>query len=148
MSFAELGQVTMDDRHTCASILLNKQVYSKGAVLRACYWLSRDLHFGIDEQEHHFTITAGLRTIQASLTHPKPAKLEDLLPEFFDALLDSQLRIDIQQETASVRELIIAKAFAESGVLEDPPPGTFEDPVATRNSTGHDLVQISPNKDR
>jgi His-Xaa-Ser system protein HxsD len=148
MSVAGLGQITIDAGKTSASFLLNKQVYSKGAILRACYWLNRDLHFGIDEQEHHFTIKAELRTIQPTLTHPRPAKLEDLLTEFLDALLDSQLRIEIQQETASVRELIIAKAFAESGVLEDPPPGTFEDPVAMRNSAGSDLVQISPQKNR
>jgi len=73
-------------------------------------------------------------------------KIDEWLPDIYDALLDSQLRVEIQAETAGVRELIIAKAFAESGVLEDPPPGTFEDPVAQSGAKPGDLISISTNK--
>jgi hypothetical protein len=65
------------------------------------------------------------------------------MPEIFDAFVDSQLRVEIQAETAGVRELIIAKAFAESGVLEDPPPGTFADPVTLGNIESKSLIKIT-----
>jgi His-Xaa-Ser system protein HxsD len=146
VNFAGFGGLTIDDGQTRASLLLDKAVYSKDAILKACYWLTRDLTFALEEQETRYAIAIALRTVHATLDNPKPAKIEDLISEFFDALLDSQLRIDVQQETASIRELIIAKAFAESGVLEDPPPGTFEDPVALKGARTPDLVQISREK--
>jgi hypothetical protein len=43
--------------------------------------------------------------------------------------LDWQVRLDIQRETASLRELIVAKAFAEGNLLEDSPIGDDRDPV-------------------
>jgi His-Xaa-Ser system protein HxsD len=43
--------------------------------------------------------------------------------EFANALLDQQLRLDVERETRTLRELIVAKAFAESGVFEDRPVG-------------------------
>jgi hypothetical protein len=49
--------------------------------------------------------------------------------EFENALLDHQLRFEIARETATLRELIVAKAFAEGDVLEDPPVGDDSDPV-------------------
>jgi hypothetical protein len=47
--------------------------------------------------------------------------------EFENALLDHQLRFEIARETATLRELIVAKAFAEGDVLEDPPVGDDRD---------------------
>jgi hypothetical protein len=55
--------------------------------------------------------------------------------EFGNALLDQQLRLDIERETRTLRELIVAKAFAASGVLEDPPVGDDRDPVELARST-------------
>lgn len=101
------------------------------------------MHFQIEEQEGQYRITANLTVSQPTLAQPRPRRIDELLPDFFEALLDSQLRVEIQEQTAAVRELIIAKAFAESGVLEDPPPGTFEDPVDSRDQSKSNLVQIS-----
>lgn len=138
----QFEQVVLDDERTSAIITVPKQVYSKSAVLKACYWLGRDLHFQIEEQETEFKIIAGLRVSQPSLAQPKVKKIDDFLPDLFEALVDHQLRVEIQEETTAVRELIIAKAFSESGVLEDSPPGTFEDPVAARTKGNDGLVQI------
>ncbi len=137
----QLEQVRFDEKRTTATLLVDKKIYAKAAVLKAAYWLSGDLYFQIEEQQDHFQITASLSSPNPTLAQPKPKTIDELLPTFFQTLLDSQLRSEIQSETASVRELIIAKAFAESGVLEDPPPGTFEDPVALSRSSK--LVEIS-----
>jgi His-Xaa-Ser system protein HxsD len=141
MSLVE--QAIFDEGRSQAAFSVDKRIYSKAAVLRACYWMNRDLHFRIEEEGDFFRITASLQNAKPTLVEPKPKKIEEVLPEFFDALQDSQLRVEIQVETAAVRELIIAKAFAESGVLEDPPPGTFEDPVETKRGSAEKLISIS-----
>jgi His-Xaa-Ser system protein HxsD len=139
----DFGRVEFDDQGTAATISLDKHVYSKPAALRACYWFSKDLYFQIDENKDSLHITVKLRVASPTLNQPKIKKLDEWIPEIFDALLDAQLRVEIQAETAGVRELIIAKAFAESGVLEDPPPGTFEDPVTLNNLGSKRLIKIT-----
>jgi len=121
---------------------VDKRIYSKPAVLRACYWLSKDVTFRLEEQSDWFMVTMRLGSLVATLERPKVKSFDDILPEFFQSLLDQQLHVDIQAETASIRELIIAKAFAESGILEDFAPGTFDDPVSARTDKSTDLVQI------
>lgn len=88
------------------------------------------------------SVTVGLRVPRPTLSQPNTRKIDEWLPEILNAFLDSQLRVEIQAETAGIRELIIAKAFAESGVLEDSPPGTFEDPVGTAHSESKHLINI------
>jgi His-Xaa-Ser system protein HxsD len=141
-------QPTFDEERSSAAFLIDKKIYSKAAVLRACYWLNRDLHFRIEEQGDCFRVTASIQRAKPTLADPKPKKIDEMLPEFFDALQDSQLRVEIQAETAAVRELIIAKAFAESGVLEDPPPGTFDDPADTKRTGAEKLISISTNQSK
>ena len=55
-----------------------------------------------------------------------------LIGDFQNAILDFQLRVEIGRETAPIRELIIAKAFAEGDLLDDPPVGDWRDPVGAR----------------
>jgi His-Xaa-Ser system protein HxsD len=135
--------VEFNDQGTTATISLDKHVYSKSAVLRACYWFSKDLHFQIDDKKDVLQISVKPRVVAPTLNQPKIKALDEWIPEIFDALLDSQLRVEIQTETAGVRELIIAKAFAESGILEDPPPGTFEDPVTLGKGESNKLIKIN-----
>jgi His-Xaa-Ser system protein HxsD len=125
--------VEINAQHSKAVLSIDKKIYSKSAVLRACYWFSRELWFDLQEKEDCFLMTAGVLVTSPTLSHPTVKKIEEWLPQILNALADSQLRVEIQAETASVRELIIAKAFAESGVLEDAPPGTFTDLVESKN---------------
>jgi His-Xaa-Ser system protein HxsD len=135
--------VEFDDQHTTATISIDKKVYSKRAVLRAGYWFSKDLYFDVNETEGFLRVAVRLRALVPTLSQPKVKKIDEWLPEIYEALLDSQLRVEIQSETAGVRELIVAKAFAESGILEDPPPGTFEDPVRSASEAPRDLIKIT-----
>jgi len=132
-----------NEAHTAAKLRIDRRIYSKAAVLRACYWFNKDLQFQIEEQADDFVVEVALRVKASTLDHPRIKQVDEWLPDFFETLLDSQLRVEIQAETAAVRELIIAKAFAESGVLEDPPPGTFSDPVGDPGSNGDSLIKIS-----
>ena len=139
----QFDSVAFDDQHTAATISLDKKVYSKPAVLRACYWFGKDLYFHMGERDDFLEVTVTLRVSSPTLDQPKIRRIDEWLPEIFDALLDSQLRVEIQAETSAVRELIIAKAFAESGVLEDPPPGTFVDPDTRSDAKARDLIRIN-----
>jgi His-Xaa-Ser system protein HxsD len=138
----DFNTVEFDEKHATATISVDKKVYSKGAILRAFYWLSKDLHCRIDEESGCFRVRVGLKVSAPTLNQPRVKNIDEWIPEIFDALLDSQLRVEIQTETAAVRELIIAKAFAESGILEDPPPGTFEDPVKSNDRDSRTLISI------
>lgn len=139
----QVGRVAFDDQHTAATISLDRNIYSKPAVLRACYWFGKDLYCQVNVKDELLEVMVALRVSSPTLDQPKVRKIDEWLPEIFDALLDSQLRVEIQAETAGVRELIIAKAFAESGILEDPPPGTFVDPVTRSDAKAMDLIRIN-----
>jgi len=139
---AEFECVVFDDQRTAATISIDKKVYSKSAVLRACYWFSKDLYFHVDETGDALQVRVALRVPSPTLNQ-RIRKLDEWMPDIFGAFVDSQLRVEIQAETAGVRELIIAKAFAESGVLEDLPPGTFADPVTLGNIESKKLIKIS-----
>jgi His-Xaa-Ser system protein HxsD len=136
------SHVEFDSGHVTATLSIDKKVYSKSAVLKACYWFSEDLYFQVSEEDTHLNIAVRLREAVPTLNRPSVKKIDEWLPDILNALVDSQLREDIQAETAGIRELIIAKAFAESGILEGLPPGTFEDPVRTTQSESTRLVKI------
>jgi His-Xaa-Ser system protein HxsD len=141
------GSVLFNDQRTAATISLDRKIYSQSAVLRACYWFGKDLYCHVSQSNESLDVAVTLRVSSPTLDQPKVRTIDEWLPELFDALLDSQLRVEIQAETAGVRELIIAKAFAESGVLEDPPPGTFADPVTPSKARATDLVRIDTKSD-
>lgn len=114
-----------------AILNIDSRLFSREAVLRALYWFSKDLYSEVSFSEDRVQLQVRLRLKQSvpTLENPKPPDLGTLIAEFRTALVDSELRVQIQKETAGVRELILAKAFSEAGVLEDAPPLTYEDPV-------------------
>lgn len=127
--------------------MLESCQFSRDAALRAAYWFSRDLdiEFPPSESEFIYTVVLKLKTALPMLDDPKPKSLDELAAEFQNALIDAELRIRIQKETSSVRELLLAKAFAEAGVLEDNPPGSFDDPVqSAQQNKQSNLVTITP----
>jgi His-Xaa-Ser system protein HxsD len=105
------------------SVPVDSSIYSVSAILRTAYWFTDRCYILVtrDEPGHycvHFS--------------PKPDEqvdLASLVGEFTNSLLDQQLRVELAAETRGVRELIVAKAFAEGDLLDDPVPGTDADPV-------------------
>jgi His-Xaa-Ser system protein HxsD len=137
--------VTINAGHTAAELNVDRSVYSKAAILRTCYWLEKELVCHISEAQGKWLVNLSLRYPLATLEKPKVQPIDYWISEFQSALIDSQLRIEIQTETASIRELILAKAFAKSGILEDEPPGTFADPVSSDKTNS--LISISTRSD-
>jgi His-Xaa-Ser system protein HxsD len=129
------------DSEFSATIYLDPRIYSREAILRTSYWFTDVAHIHAPESPNdRLAVHISLKQAKPTLGSPKPLTIKDLVGEFCNSLIDFELRRQVEAETASVRQLILAKAFSESGVLEDEPPGTIADPVETSKPTS--LVQI------
>ena len=126
------------------TILLDPRIYSREAILRACYWHTSAAYIQVPESsDNRLIVRLTLKHKVPTLENPSPITIEELTGEFCNSLLDFELRRQVEAETAGIRQLIVAKAFSESGILEDDPPGTFADPV--ENEQPSSLVQLKNN---
>ena len=108
-------------------LLVDETVYSREAVLRACYWFT--------DRCYLFVSRRGPQRLLVSIrVKPGGPSLDSIAGDFANALLDHQVRQEIERETSRVRELIVAKAFAEGNLLDDPPVGDDRDPVEVARS--------------
>jgi His-Xaa-Ser system protein HxsD len=139
VSAAPEGFSAEPDSEDSATIRLDARLYSKEAILRTSHWFTDVAYVYFPESsDGRFVIRVKLKP-----TDREPPRIGDVLGEFCNSLLEYELRRQVEAETAQVRQLILAKEFTESGILEDEPPGTFSDPVGI--STPNSLVQISRN---
>jgi His-Xaa-Ser system protein HxsD len=113
------------------TLLVDETIYARIALLKTCYWFTNRCYIFIyrHDEQHLAVRLAG---------KPSTSSLDAIAGEFENALLDHQLRFEIASETATLRELIVAKAFAEGNVLEDPPVGDDKDPVEQATSRSND----------
>ena len=107
-------------------LVVDKAIYSKEALLQACYWFTDRAYLLIARYSPDLYRVAVL---------PKPtcdAPGAQIAGDLANALLDSQLRLQITQETEKIREIIFTKAFSEGGLLDEPAPGDDRDPVEVK----------------
>jgi His-Xaa-Ser system protein HxsD len=124
-----------------ATLHLDPRIYTREAILKTCYWYTKLAYFRFPESSSgHLVLQVRLKQMAPTLEEPKLMAIEEFVDEFCNSLLDFELRRQVEAETASVRQLVLAKAFAESGVLEDEPPGTITDPVEASKPSS--LIQI------
>jgi His-Xaa-Ser system protein HxsD len=130
------------DSECSAIIYLDPRIYSREAILKASYWYTETAYIQIlpASSDDKFVIQITLRQSSPTLSNPQPIKISELIGEYCNSVLDFELRQQVSVETEAVRQLILAKAFSESGVLEDDPPGAISDPVEAQKP-GH-LTQI------
>lgn len=122
------------------SVDVNEGIYTRDALLRTAYWFTDRCYIFISRLgENLFRVQFKAKAPAAEVA---AVALEEIAGEFLNALLDHQVRQDIESETGRVRELLLAKAFAEAGVLEDPPPGDVGDPIERQRGVEDGLVQI------
>jgi His-Xaa-Ser system protein HxsD len=115
-------------RDGVVTIEIHDEIYSRDAVLRTAYWFTdRSYVFITRSADAKFLVA--IKAKPATLDNPAPESAELVAGEFCNALLENQLRQDIEVKTGRIRELIVAKAFAESGIAVDEPPGDLDDPV-------------------
>jgi His-Xaa-Ser system protein HxsD len=117
------------------TLQISEAVYSRTALLRTCYWFTDRCYIFVTKEASGFAVEIRAKAGQ-ELDH------DELVGAFQNALLDFQLRQDIEQQTGKIRELLVAKAVADAGTLDDPLPGAFSDPVAESVSPSVPLFAI------
>lgn len=112
--------ITIVEQDSGATIQLDPRIYSRETLVKAAYWHSATAFIHIPESPNDkFIVSVRLKHPSPTLEIPKPITIQEFVGEFCNSLLDFELRKQVAAETAGVRELIIAKAFSESGVLEE-----------------------------
>ena len=120
-----------------AKLEVAEAIYGRDALLRTCYWFTDRCYVFI-------TRTPGTFNVHLRAKPDSPNSLDAITGEFQNALLDYQLRHDIDQQTGKIRELLVAKAVAEAGTLDDPPPGEAADAVAEKRQTSSLITIAKP----
>lgn len=116
---------------------VGSDVASSDAILKACYWFSRD--FVCDIQH-----AASSTSVSLYLKPNSTRTLEGAAAELLSSIHDFALRERVSAKTDGVRDLLLAKAFSESGVLEDTPSGIFGD--VTEESKPDGMFKILSNR--
>jgi His-Xaa-Ser system protein HxsD len=118
------------DDNSLMVVAFSDDFVSSEALLKACYWLSRDFECDVSRGSNgNFTVRL----------QPKPTcrmSPQEAREQITALAIDFTLREKVARQTAEVRELLLAKAFSESGVLEDQPEGVFGDSVEEEKPNG------------
>jgi len=116
---------------SCVVVEINLAIINTEALLKTCYWFSRDFVCEINNRDE--------KLAEVSLTPRSPMSASDLSSakeSFSTSAMDFALREKIEAKTSGIRDLLLAKAFSESGVLEDQPAGTFGDTIEETKPDG------------
>jgi His-Xaa-Ser system protein HxsD len=111
------------------ALTVDERVYSVNALLRTAYWFTDRAYIFVTKPGER-TLRVHLKAKAPTLDSPHSTPIRDLAGEFGNSLLDNQLREAVEEQTGKIRELLVMKAIAEAGILEDSPPGSPNDPVA------------------
>jgi His-Xaa-Ser system protein HxsD len=120
---------TPDASHVVVEI--NLAIVSTEALLKTSYWFSRDFVCEIRNRDD--------KLAEVYLTPRSPMSASDLAiakDAFNTSAMDFALREKIEAKTTGIRDLLLAKAFSESGVLEDQPTGVFGDTIEETKPDG------------
>jgi His-Xaa-Ser system protein HxsD len=122
-------------------VVIDRSIVSTEALLKTCYWFSRDYLCEI--------INRNELIAEVTLTPRQPVHASDLISikeTFISSAMDFALREKIDAKTSDIRDLLLAKAFSESGILEDHPEGIFGDSV--EESKPNSMFRILDNSRR
>jgi His-Xaa-Ser system protein HxsD len=102
-------------------LLIEKELYSEQVLHKCFYWYGGDFDVEIAvHSEDLFEVTLRPTNLLADLTATVGKVKRDLI--------DFRLREIVERETRTVRELLVAKAFAYYGI-DDTPQTEITDPV-------------------
>lgn len=130
-----LGPHVFDITDDTLTIEVDENLYGRECLLRTAYWFT-DRCYLLITRALAGRFLVHIKAKPATLERPVTEHLELIAGEFVNALLEHQLRQDIETQTGAIRELIVAKAFAESG-LDEVPPGEVDDPVGSKQQPAH-----------
>jgi His-Xaa-Ser system protein HxsD len=114
----------------CLKVKLDGQLYSEAVIYKCFYWYGNDFDVTIVKlPDESFAVT--LASKKLALSAEQSAALESRVRR---DLIDFKTRAIVSEETRTIRELIVAKAFAHSDDFESPDPGHVD------GSEGFDLA--------
>jgi len=126
----QFGSIRTPDGR-CIVIEIDRGIVSDEVLLKTCYWFSRD--FTCETHGRNDQLAEVVLTPRDSTTVADPASTKDA---FITSAMDFALRERIETKTSGIRDVLLAKAFSESGVLEDEPLGVFGDAVEEAKTDG------------
>jgi His-Xaa-Ser system protein HxsD len=130
---------TPNANHVVVEISLS--IVSPEALLKTCYWFSRDYVCEVKNQSE--SIANVILSPKSVTPEFNPTSIRDA---FLTSALDFALREKIEAKTSGIRDLLLAKAFSESGVLEDEPEGVFGDKIEETNPDGMFKILSNPQR--
>jgi len=91
---------------------IDTAIYSLEALFRVCYAFTDRCSLFLEPATKNTSVVV-------RITGKKPdLGLDTVAGEFSNALIDERVRRDITTETMSIRELIVAQAFAEADIVD------------------------------
>jgi His-Xaa-Ser system protein HxsD len=103
----------------CLLCKLDSNFFSKESISKCLYWYSDRFLIDIRLQDCNYVI---------KLQPKGNENLEILIQKINQDFIDYNLRQIVTNETTTIRELIIAKAFS-NGEFDEDPPGELDDPI-------------------
>ncbi len=94
-------------------LVIDRELYNEAVVFKCFYWLCRDLDVDISGNETEYKVIIQSKEADTTLNW------EDTLKKIRQGLIDFKLRDIVNQETKTIRELIVAKAFAHYETEEE-----------------------------
>lgn len=107
-------------------LVVDSSVYSLNAVLRTCYKFT-DRHYAYIER-----CRESQRLLVLIIAKSGTEEVAQVSGEFFNELLDQELRERIEDEVGELRDLIVTQAFSEGNLLVD----DYADPDEDRSGIG------------
>lgn len=92
----------------CAKITVDKELYSEAAIFKAAYWFT-DRYYLFLEPTPNGEIAIEIRG-KATMTADD---LKAAASEFCNSLIDFRVRERVMQQTATIRDALVVRAFAE-----------------------------------
>jgi len=114
-----------------AVVRFDSALFSAEVILKACYWLSRDFLCEVEVEQ-----TGSIRVTVTRRQSSSAESIPDAIEQLRQMVSDFALREKIESKTSGIRDLLLAKAFSEAGLLEDPPSGVFGDKVEEEKPQG------------
>lgn len=95
------------------TLQIDSKIYNEAVVFKCFYWLCKDLEVDISLQKDVYIV---LISGKDSALH---MNWDNLIEKIKQSLIDFKLRDIVNQETRTIRELIVAKAFAHFEIEEE-----------------------------
>jgi len=106
---------------TSIQIKIDSTLYSSGVVHKCFYWYGGKYSVEINTEQSYFVVI---------ISDPKKEwNIDSIVSKIKTDLIDFKTREIISNETKNIREILIAKAFANNDDFDETPPGNVNDPI-------------------